>query len=550
METFYVFVAGALFWLPRIAIISLVLTAAIWITSKSASWFFPQRGDPAPEFVVVGGSAEQNALLARLLQAEFMQIKGDIASGAATVQRLFQAWTTEFEQTKEKRQVQPAAQGPTQSKASETNLVLPSEIKTPVDLGRVSAAVNDLKLWANTINTANVPDIKIASVELGPVLRWLAGMFSPPSENKVTIFDENSAALIEGPIVSDSRTVLELDPLTDSKKRTARQIVEPVAYQILASKLASTIDFGGWAALRDFVIGTKDMAKLVSQPEPGQDDRAEWNKKVGGAARLIENAGVATREWRFIALASFLFERSKDFDNAIQLLERHSEFTHGKKEAEDQREARLAYLRDRRVEFAVASALEGRKGDGTVFVATTTALAKLPSVVAARKLHRLDGASDRAKVKIAIVCGAKPLWFGLDRPPEMLPIENFLDRHGAQLAQMVRALSPSADVMFVPVADTEFVSEANIISALESLVSTDVPVILLPFGPLQGDVLTETLEHLMEMEHLVIVPAGNTGDPQNFPFSAKTLVAESVDLDGRRSHYSSQVKGALGAAPV
>ena len=116
-----------------------------------------------------------------------MQIKGDIASGAATVQRLFQAWTTEFEQTKEKRQVQPAAQGPTQSKASETNLVLPSEIKTPVDLGRVSAAVNDLKLWANTINTANVPDIKIASVELGPVLRWLAGMFSPPSENKVTI---------------------------------------------------------------------------------------------------------------------------------------------------------------------------------------------------------------------------------------------------------------------------------------------------------------------------------------------------------------------------
>lgn len=99
METLSGFVAGALFWLPRIAVISLVLTAVIWVGAKGANWFAPQRGDPAPEFQVVGGSAEQNELLARLLQAEFMQIKADLASGAATVNRLLQAWTAEFEDT-------------------------------------------------------------------------------------------------------------------------------------------------------------------------------------------------------------------------------------------------------------------------------------------------------------------------------------------------------------------------------------------------------------------------------------------------------------------
>ena len=58
METLSGFVAGALFWLPRIAVISLVLTAVIWVGAKGANWFAPQRGDPAPEFQVVGGSAQ------------------------------------------------------------------------------------------------------------------------------------------------------------------------------------------------------------------------------------------------------------------------------------------------------------------------------------------------------------------------------------------------------------------------------------------------------------------------------------------------------------
>jgi hypothetical protein len=140
---------------------------------------------------------------------------------------------------------------------------------------------------------------------------------------------------------------------------------------------------------------------LVSQPQPGQDDRAKWDKQVAASALLIEHAGVAARDWRFITLASFLYERSKDLDNAIRLLDQYVEMTRGIKEAEDDREERLTYLRDGRVELAVARALESKKGDGTVFAAATTALAKLPSVVAARKLHRLDGVPDRAKVKIA-----------------------------------------------------------------------------------------------------------------------------------------------------
>ena len=554
METFGAIVAGALFLLPRIAVISLILAAGIWLTAKGVSWFVPQRGDPAPEFDVVGGSAAQNVLLARLLQAEFMHIKQDLASSAGTVDRQLQAWTTEFEETnwkKQSRSVGRQEQLAAQERTQEAKVV-PSEIRPPVDLERVSAVVDNLKLLSSEINPANVPDIKIASVELGPVLRWFIDMFRPPSDNKIVIFDESSTALIEGPIVSDSRTVVELDSLTDPKKRTARQIVEPVAYQILTTKLASTepkIDFGGWAALRDFVIGTKNMAKLVSQPQPGQEDRAEWDKQIEAAALLIEHAGAAARDWRFIALASFLFERSKNFDNAIRLLDRYAELTRGKNE--DNRKARLAYLSDRRVESAVERALEGRQRDGAVFAATTAALAKLPSVIAARKLHRLDGASDRARVKIAILSGTKPPWFGLDRPPDILPVEHFLDRHGSELAQVVRTLSPSADVVFVPVGgmsqDSEqgIVSESDLLSALNTTASTDVPVVLLPFGPIKGAAFETALEHLMEAGHLVIVPAGNSGGPEDLV--TKALVAESVDPDGRRSEYSSQVKGALGA---
>jgi hypothetical protein len=39
-------------------------------------------------------------------------------------------------------------------------------------------------------------------------------------------------------------------------------------------------------------------------------------------------------------LASFLFERSKDFDDAIRVLDRYAEFTRGDKKTEDGREAR------------------------------------------------------------------------------------------------------------------------------------------------------------------------------------------------------------------
>jgi hypothetical protein len=47
--------------------------------------------------------------------------------------------------------------------------------------------------------------------------------------------------------------------------------------------------------------------------------------------------------------------------------------------------------------------------------------------------------------------------------------------------------------------------------------------------------------------HLVIVPAGNSGQPADFSLVNKALVAESVDLNGRRSDFSSEVKGSLGA---
>jgi len=473
------------------------------------------------------------------------------------VDRLHDAWTADFDEKSQKkenqlggvdRQVERVAQASTHSDAK---VIPPSQIKIPVDSAGVSKALENLQLLSRAINPRDVPDIKIASVELGPVLRWLVDIFRPSSENKVVIFDESSAALIEGPIIAGGRTILTLGPVANSEKRTALELVEPVTYEILTSKLRSTdpkIDFGNWSALRDFVVGTKKMAKLVSEPRPSQDESHKWHKQVGEAAELIKHAGIDARDWKLITLASFLFERSKDFDNAIQLLDHYAEFTHGNDRAEHEREARLEYLRERRVEWAVASALQERRGDGTVFTTTTTALAKLPSMVAARKLHRLDGAP-RDKIKIAIVSGANPPWFGLDRPPDPVPVEDFLDHYGAELAQVVRALSPSADVMFVPVARRESgtFSDTDLVSTLEKLTNTDAPVILLPFGPLRGSTMAQALDRLIETGHLVVVPAGNTGDQTEFPLAGKILAAEAVGPDGRRCCYSSQVNGGLGA---
>ena len=89
--------------------------------------------------------------------------------------------------------------------------------------------------------------------------------------------------------------------------------------------------------------------------------------------------------------------------------------------------------------------------------------------------------------------------------------------------------------------------KSELFSALDALAGTDVPVILLPFGPLRGAAMEQALDRLIAMDRLIVVPAGNSGVPEDFPLASKTLVAESVNLDGSRSAFSSKVKGALGA---
>jgi Subtilase family len=544
--------SAMLFWLPRIGVLCFVLAAAIWGAEKGWNWVRPQRGDTAPEFEA--GSVEQNALLARLLQAEFMQIKVDLGAGAEAVRRLLQAWTTEFEEVNRKRQLQShageAAAAPASLSAGDAK-VIQSEVRTPVDLTRVAAIVDRLEPLSQAISPANVPDIKIANVELGPVLRWVIDLVRAPSENKVIVFDEKSSALIEGPIVPDGRTILEFEQLSDAGKRTAVQIAEPIAYQILASKLAKTdpkIDFGNWTALRNFVVGTRNMAKLVSQP--GLGDRAAWDKQVTNSASLIEQAGATSGDWKFIALVSFLFERARNYDAAIRVLEQYAELTRGRKEDEDGRTARLAYLRDRRVEAKVGDALGLNKADGAVFEVTTTALAALPVLAAARKQHRLDGVATRTKVKVAIVSGAKPRWFALDAPPDLIPAEDQLDIRAAELAQVVRALSPSAEIVFVPVTAKEtdgVVRDSDLLAAVDTISTSDIPVILVPFGPLGGTIWAEVLDALQDNGHLVIIPAGNSGSVADSTLATKALLAESIEPAGRRASYSSQVAGSLGA---
>jgi hypothetical protein len=548
----------ALFLLPRAALIFLVLTVLVWLSSQTLKWFISDSGDPVPEFEVVGqASADTKTLLPRLLNAEFTRIKADLTSGAAAVELQLKAWEQEFEVARQRRELaqQNAKAASVLANAAPGNeQVAASEVRGGVDLSRVEEATKNLQLLSTTLTPTNVPDIKIASVELGPVLRWLVELFRRPNANKVVVFDSNFA-LIEGPIINEKSTILQLDPVEQGAQRTAQQTAEAIAYHILSSKLSSSefkVDFGGWIAMRDFIVGAKGLARLVSKSQPGPTEMATWREDVVKAAKRIENAGVAAREWQFLTLASFLFERADDFDNAIRVLDRYPELA--PQAVRGSREARLDYLRERRVESAVSDALKTQQSGGEVFSAAARALGQMPKMRAIQKLHRLGVPPGTPSVKVALIGGAKPPWFGMDRPAEAIPLEGALDQHGAQLAQIVRALTPSADVTFFPVAANEYggVQTSELLMALENAAGSNAPIILLPFGPLKETATWgQVFDRILTSGQLVIVPAGHSGSatPENLPdeLVSKILVAESIDANGVYSKFSSQVSGALAA---
>lgn len=544
----------------RVTVILLFVTAVMRGVGKGIEWLEPPGAEAAPEFV--GDNAEQNALYSRLLQAEFTRIKADLSSGAEMVLRLTESWSKEVETSEKRHSLSVARQsqritlqtdrGGPEAWASEQAIIVPVQVTAGVNLARLGSVVDDLQLLSTAINPAKIPEITIANVQWGPVLRWIADLLRSPAESKVAIFDEGSAALIEGPIVSGARAVIDLDVAGDGKKHL-RNVVQPVAYKILASKLAAKnppVDFGSWTALRDFVEGTRSVSGLVSQPQPAGADRTAWNQKVTAAARQIERAGSSSRDWSFIVVASSLFERAQDHDEAIRVLEQYAEFSRTVRDDDERRMAQLAYLRNRRVESTVAAVIDRREGDGKVYAAAVDALAKLPAVSAARKLHRLDGVPRMPRVKIAIVSGAKPRWFGIDGPPDLVPTDNFLEIYGAGLAQVVRELSPSADIVFVPVnyspsEEGGTVVESDVIEALDHAGTGEAPIILLPFGPFRGKIWRAIFTDMLAQGRLVILPAGNSGVGSE-PLDGALLV-EGLDRAGERSDYSSKVTGSLGA---
>jgi Subtilase family len=79
--------------------------------------------------------------------------------------------------------------------------------------------------------------------------------------------------------------------------------------------------------------------------------------------------------------------------------------------------------------------------------------------------------------------------------------------------------------------------------------ASDIPVILLPFGPLNGKVLEEVVSRLTNLGHLIVVPAGNEGTPGlvSPSIAGTALVAEGIEPDGKKSSFSSKVPGSLGA---
>jgi hypothetical protein len=120
------------------------------------------------------------------------------------------------------------------------------------------------------------------------------------------------------------------------------------------------------------------------------------------------------------------------------------------------------------------------------------------------------------------------------------------DAFGAELALVVRALTPSADVVFVPIDNA---SHRDLVNALDSLINTNIPVILLPFGQVDDrsqDVIRGSLQRIVATGHLVVVSAG-----EGFP--TWTIAAQTVDLDGRTSGFTpgrEEVLGAVGELPV
>ena len=121
----------------------------------------------------------------------------------------------------------------------------------------------------------------------------------------------------------------------------------------------------------------------------------------------------------------------------------------------------------------------------------------------------------------------------------------------------MQSLSPSADIVFVPLLESDGselaeppLTSSALIDAMNMLSGrADVPIILLPFGPLSDEIIATVISRVTGSGHLVIVPAGNEGVPglMSASIAGTALVAEAIEPDGTKSSFSSKVPGSLGA---
>jgi hypothetical protein len=527
-----------------------------------------------PAVEIVGGSRSgQGQMLTHLLGAQLRHIRDDFTRSVRVLNENLGKWQSELTGLVEKEEqsaaksLAAARENPNLAAAAQQTQPQQRPTFDPVVL---EGGLKHLRLFAESLGSTKAPEIRVSGVDFGSVLQWIADRLLPKSEHSLMLVEDNqrSVMLLSGPIFGDGTVDIELG--TSNTPLSPKDIVEPVAYHVLATSLRgmpnNPVDLGEWDAIRYFVRGLTGFANDSALPE--STTTATIEKRKEQRAEIIKMLLLAVDNVRkknadqardIVSFTAFFAGQTGDHEREADILERNAALFADADSAKTLR-LRINLARKRALARAVSEAARtGTPGTGAALTALAPKLISQPSIVAALKQHRLKGGmAERAPqpVRVTILGSAPPTWLGLTAtPPTLMTEKNFMSTYVGSIAQILRTLTPNATLVFIPIGDEEkqrrgMAGESETVAAIDQAKRSDAEIVVIPLGPLRGKAVETAIRELVAAGKLVILPAGNDGhtDPAatgSAELASLVTYAASIRHDGNLSRFSNTPAGAL-----
>jgi len=508
-------------------------------------------------------------MLTHLLDAELRRIRDDFTAAVKVLSENLVRWQNELQTELEHERARgtgatPSPDGENPQTVSQ-QLILPTPPTTAIDPTIVAGGLEHLRLFAESLQATKAPDIRVSGVDLGSVLQWLADRVMPKSEHSLMLVEETGSArvLLSGPIFGDATVQIELDGV---ETRSAKQIVDPVAYHVLATSLRSLpehpIDLGDATALVNFVEGLSAFAArantlgLAGQPQ-NEEGRRDHDKEI--IDKLMRAASGARHRnpqgaKDIASFTAFFAGQLGDHEQEAAILEQYAPLFTDEKATETV-QLRIEHARHRALEKAL-QAVGTTPGGPTAIDAIARKLGQHPTMIAARSKHRLASSSKAiaTPIRVAMVGDVPPDWLGLNAAPRTTrPSIDSMAEYIGQLAQIVRTLSPNASFSFFAIEGTDegetHAWPQKVAAAIDAAGKSDAAIIVIPLRGLDEEPIKASMRALATNGKLTIVSAGNDARVHDTRHAALdmegVLIASSLANDWKLSSFSNAPAGAL-----